>query len=421
MAAKARQPLSPETVSISSRNGLRDGLFARVHYLDDEDPAEIAALRQRYLDDKQPRDATEEFLVNECFYEDVMGQRYHRAVSNELRRQQRLNRQRWEEERTATAGALRDQLVAPETVDLDPIVVELKGFGHGLEYLYGAWLRLKTALTTRGFLCPEEANMGLRLMGVLPSLESVAQHQDGFLFMLWSTGCHPAAPLGMIETLLQPAHRPAGLEDTGREELLPDPAECRDQLIKWVDDELAALAALADQVARAVDGPELARVLNPAAIVMDPEKAKRFERARSNYQSTYYRAKNALEAGRKGETPVNKKPPRPGAERTDQRDGADRDENAAAGAARGPEIKPPAQDGAIAAAPSGAPRAVAEVIGEKPDGASEGPPKADLQNGREMDPARAPADRPGACRSYHKQVAKEAVGAVVRGGQGSAP
>jgi hypothetical protein len=385
--SNSRTSLTGDPVSTASASGLRDGLFGRVHCLDDENPDAMAALRERYFCENRPRDAVEEYLVNECYLGDVLGQRFNRALTNELKRQQRQIRQRWDEERQETVGLLRDQLVDPETPDLYPITVELKTFSHGLQFLADEWLRLKKGITTRGYLTPDEMNQGVRLMGVQPVLETVAQHQGPFLFMLWSLGCHPAAPAGMIDRLLDPAHRPEGLADATRDELLPDVAAVRDQLIKWVDDELADLAAVAERVGREVDGPELGRVLNPAAIVIDPEKAQRFDRAQKNYQSTFYRAFNALEAHRK--------------------------RTAAAGAAREHDIKPPAPDGGCAAGPSAAPQSVTQVVGDKPDGASPWRPEASLQNDPKTGADRAAADRPGVCRSCHKQAANEAVGAVV--------
>jgi hypothetical protein len=405
-SSKSRADAPGERRWDSSRNALKDALFARVHYLDEENPEAIARLRQRYINERQPRDATEEFLVNQCFLGDLLGQRFERALTTELRRQQRMNRQRWEEERQVTVGLLRDQLVDPETVDLYPILVELQAFGHGLEYLAGEWLRLKKGITTRGFFTPDEMNMGVRLMGVKPVLETVAQHQDAFLFMVWSLGSHPAAPAGMIESLLDPAHRPAGLADATRDDLLPDVAAVRQELIKWVDDELAGLAALADRVAREVDGPELARVLNPAAIVIDPEKAQRLDRAQKNYQSTFYRAQNALEAHHKRASPS---PPRgEGARRADQGEIPPR-------SAREPDIKPPAPDGESAARPSAAPGAVTQIVGDTPDGAPAGGPEAGFQNDPKTGPDRAAANHPGASRSCHKQAANESVGTIVRG------
>jgi hypothetical protein len=370
-----------------SRNSLKDGLFGRVHHLDDEKPEDIAAIHTRFREENQPRDATEEFLVNECAIGTVLQGRYFRAYESELQRQQRKIRQRWEEARAETAETLRAGLVAPETVDLDSIVDQLRTFGHGVSCLAGEWLRLKKAINTRGFLTPEEFNMGVRLMGVKPALDTVAQHQGAFLFTLWSACCHRLSPAGLIDTMLLPVNRPAALADLSRDYLVPDPAAARDQIIKWVNEELAELEALADRVAREVDGPELARVLNPAAIVIDPEAIKRLDRARCNYQTTFYRGKNGLEAKRKGE---------------------------ALAAARRPDIKPPAPDGESAARPSGAPPAATEVLGQQPDGAPGQQADRVSQNGTQTGPDRAAADRDGAGRSYHKQVAKRPVGAIVR-------
>jgi hypothetical protein len=413
LGSPSRTSLTGESVSAASANSLGEGLFGCVHHLADENPAEIAALRARYQAENRPRDAIEEFLVRQLFIGDVQSQRVDRAVTSEIRRQQRHIRDRWEEERTATAGTLREQLMATDTVDLVPIVTELRGFSHGLEAIEQGWLGLRQAIQKRGFLSPAEWVTGVRLMAVLPTVESLIQHPGAFLFTLWSARCNPLPPVGMIETLLQPANRPAGLEHLGHEELLPDPAACREQLIKWIDDILAKLITRAAEVARTVDGPELKRLLNPAAIVIEPEKAKRYDRARSQYQSTVYRALNALETRRKGAAPVPGKPPRPGAERADSRDGADRDEDAAARAARDSDIKPPTADVAIVAGASGVPVAVTEVACQTPDGASDERPKGVLQNGAETGPDRAAADRPGACRSYHRQVAKRPVGTAV--------
>jgi hypothetical protein len=237
-------------------------------------------------------------------------------------------------------------------------------------------------------------------MGVLPGLETIARHKGAFLFTVWSASCHPLSPTGMLETLLQPANRPAGLEHMSREQLLPGPDAARDQITKWIDEELAALEALADRVAREIDGPELARVLNPAAIVIDPEKVKRFDRARCNYQMMFYRGNNTLEAHRRGEAPAK----------------------ATSRAARGPDINPLTPDGGIAAGPSSTPGGVTEVLRQPPDAAPDQGADGVSQNGTEIGPDRAAGDHPGASRSYHKQVAKRPAGTVVRGhGRGKPP
>jgi hypothetical protein len=69
-------------------------------------------------------------------------------------------------------------------------------------------------------------------------------------------------------------------------------------------------------------------VLNPAAIVIDPEKIRRFDRARCTYHTMFYRANNTLDAHRKGDPPA--------AGKADRRGGAGVDENAAGRRPGGP-------------------------------------------------------------------------------------
>jgi hypothetical protein len=390
-----------------SRNSLKDGLFGRVHALDDEDPDAIAAIRARYLKENEPTDAIEEFCVNELSTAHILSLRFHRAMASELGRQQRTIRKRWEEVREETASTLRGHLVAPETVDLYPIVAELRTFGHGVSYLAGEWFRLKQAINTRGFLTPEESQMGVRLMGVKPALETVTRHRDAFLWTVWNARIHPLSPKGLIATLIQPRNRPAGLEHLSQAELIPGPDAAREQISKWVDEQLVALEALADRVGREIDGPELARVLNPAAIVIDPEKIRRFDRARCTYQMMFYRGKKTLDDHRKGDAHA--------AGNAGRRGRAGRDENAAAPPAREPDIKPRTHDGGITAGPSSTSAAVTEVLGQQPDDALDQRADGVLQNGTEIGPERAETDHPGACRSHHKQVTKRTVGTVERG------
>src|SRR5262249_7616429 len=101
--AKSRGPLSNETKFISSRNGLTDGGYSRVHHLNDENPHEIHALRERYLASAQPESPFEEFLVTECFQGHLAAGRVHRARTTELNRQQRIGIEAWQRDRASLA------------------------------------------------------------------------------------------------------------------------------------------------------------------------------------------------------------------------------------------------------------------------------------------------------------------------------
>src|SRR5262249_24313883 len=56
-----------------------------------------------------------------------------------------------------------------------------------------------------------------------------------------------------------------------------------------------------ERVVRDVDGPQLAFVVNQGAIVTDEERAKRFQRASSEYRTLLYRSLNTLITLRKAE------------------------------------------------------------------------------------------------------------------------
>jgi hypothetical protein len=395
--AKSKGGLTAESRRNSSRNRIEDGLFARTHLVD-EDPAAVARLRQRYLDLVRPETPDQEFLALECFQGHLMGLRYHRARADLLNRQQALNLERWEQERAFAVQKLRARLVDPDTVDILPIINALKGFGHGLSYLTEEWLRLRRALTERGYLWPEAVNVGLRLLGVRPSCETLAQHEDGFLFALWCFAIHPVPPPTAFASMLQPENRPPGLRDVPAAELLPDPATCREELIQWIDDELTDLQAAEERVWIEVDGPARARVLNPGALVMDPEQSQRYDRAARLYQSIFYKARSALEAGRSREAAAR---PRP-------------QPSAAPAEAEAADIKPPAPRCAGVSEPFGTPDAVTEVVAPEEVEASGQGQKEERQNDPRIGPDGAVGDRPEARRSYHKTVAKRAVATIVR-------
>ena len=392
--SKSKGPLTYETKMKCSQNARKDSLFARTHLLD-EDPAEVARLRARYFA-TPARTPEEEFLRMECFQGHLMAVRFHRARSDLLNRQQALNLERWDEERTGAVQTMRAQLVSPEAVDIYPIVCALKGFGHGLMHLSEEWLRLRRALLERGFLCPEESHMGLRMLGVLPNAAAISQHEDGFLFALWSFAAHPIGPVGAIESMLRPENRPAGLRDVPAEELLPDRATCRDQLIRWIDDELADLAAAEERVWIEVDGPSRARVLSPAALELDEEQARRFHRAAGLYRSTFYKAHYALEDLHKRAAAKAEEHP-----------------YTSAGPAEA-DIKPPARGGASDPEPDGAPGAATEVVAEDDVECRAGQEKAGIQNEPRIGPDGPLGDRPEGRRSYHKSVAKKSVVTIVR-------
>src|SRR5262249_19288493 len=87
--ALSKGPVKYDGKLTSSKNAVKDALYARVHTLSDEDPMEALQLRQRWLDDMKPRNVAEEALVDECYHGHLMSKRYHRAKARALQSQQR--------------------------------------------------------------------------------------------------------------------------------------------------------------------------------------------------------------------------------------------------------------------------------------------------------------------------------------------
>jgi hypothetical protein len=116
-------------------------------------------------------------------------------------------------------------------------------------------------------------------------------------------------PPGEVERMLRPEHRPVELRDLPRGALLVPVEEARSALQEWVDESLQELNESLESVVRDVDARERAAVTDPAAIVMDPEKLRRFKQIGSEYRALYYRASSALRTLREEQGP-EKKPPK---------------------------------------------------------------------------------------------------------------
>src|SRR5262249_42036427 len=152
------------------------------------------------------------------------------------------------------------------------------------------------------------------------------------------------------------------------------------------------------RVWREVDGPDLARVTDPTALVIDADKARRFDRAAGEYRSTYYRALKALqglwdgveEPGAAPWPPDPRPPPRRGREQET-------------------DINAPASRGMSAEEPVSAPCAATEVFAAQWSREPKGEPKADSRNepgmgsgGASVSGLAEPSGAPKPCRSAHK-------------------
>ncbi len=322
--------LTPQTRRICSRNSLKDGVFARVHDLVDEDPLENARLRAKWFHDEQPTTTAEELLVNECYQGNLMALRYHRAHARALVQQQVGAIEASDKAYNASLESIKNELAGNPEADFSALVATLKTFGFGLFYLIEEWTRLGALVEKRGYWTRDDSYTAVKLMGARPGPESAAERDDVYLLIMLNLQCQPVRAEGYIQSLLEPASRPLGLRDWSVAELAPPPEESREGLKRWIASEVASLQALAEQISAEVDQPNLANLTNLAAILLDPELAKRFQGAASNYRSTYYKAHNTLVASRKSAAAEPKKGAPKNTSKTESR-GADKQDDRAAG------------------------------------------------------------------------------------------
>jgi hypothetical protein len=284
---------------------MKDGFYACVHTLSNEDPMEALRLRQRWPDDMRPRNVAEEAVVDECYHGHLMSKRYHRAKARALQSQQRDIIEAWYEAKENLVRDLHGRIDDNPEPIVDDILERLKGFGVGIAYIIETHEDLAAALRERGFWYQDEIQLGVLMTGVRPGPEAARVRAETYKLVLWSLHCDPRPRTDLIERMLQPANRPEELRSATRAELPPPPSECRAAVLQWLDETVAELREVEDRVLREHDGPQLAFVVNQGAILNDPERAEQFRRAGSEYKTTLYRALNTLRAMRKEEAPAD--------------------------------------------------------------------------------------------------------------------
>jgi hypothetical protein len=340
--AKSRGAKTRATQLICSRNSLKHGCYAVVHTLPEE-PVDFAiGLRERWLAEKQPETAEQEMLVEEMFRGHLMATRYHRAMDNALVSSAELNVERWEEERAAAVGKLRDMLVTGPAENIENVLDALHGFGHGVRSLIANFEELAAALRSPGYLNRELLRTAALLLGAPLSAAAMAEREEVYRLVLCNFLALPdwLRPAGELEAMLAPANRPLELRDVPITALLVPAEEARRTLEEWVRESLAELHKTEARVVREVDEPARARVIHPAAILLDPDEVKRFKQIGSEYRSIYYRASGGLRATLKDDGPDKKT-----GKKADKADLRGSDEDAKARGKTAPETETAASPG----------------------------------------------------------------------------
>jgi hypothetical protein len=193
------------------------------------------------------------------------------------------------------------------------VLDELRGFGHGVRALIADFEDLSAALQDPGFWNRDRCRTAVFLLGAQPGAAAVAEREEVYRLVLFNFLAMPERlrPPGEIERMALPESRPAELRGIPCAALLVPAEEARAALQQWVDESLVELRESLPWIEANVDGRERAAVTDPAAIVIDPEKLKRFRQIGIEYRSIYYRASSTLRTVRKDkEEGPEKKPPK---------------------------------------------------------------------------------------------------------------
>jgi hypothetical protein len=406
------------------------GCYAIVHSLPDEPVDFAAGLRERWRADKKPQTPEEEHLVNEMYRGDLMAMRYHRAMDRALIRQQEMNLHRWEEARQETVAELKQRLVTGPAEMIENVLDELRGFGHGVRALIADFEDLSAALQNPGFWNTDRCRTAVFFLSAQPGLAAVAEREEVYRLVLFNFLATPERlrPPGEIERMAVPANRPVELRGIPCAALLVPAEEARAALQQWVDESLVELRESLPWIEANVDARERAAVTDPAAIVIDPDKLKRFRQIGIEYRSIYYRASSVLRTVRKDkEEGPEKKPPKK-TDPTGARGSTANDTRADRAAA----AEPPASPGA----PKAAEMDITTSVGESADGAgnercrqtendlqqrvAERDPGVEAETGNE--PSSSPAEAPGGIEAGAQSAAPPVIETSRAGpAQGEAP
>src|SRR5947209_6781566 len=215
--ARSRGPKTDAGKSVSRRNSLKDGFYARSLALPDEDPDALAARGAQWAGFFQPKSPDAQFLLNECIHATIMADRFHRAHDTELRNQIEDLIEEWDKARQQLVKKIRGWMHAEPWTAL----ADLMGFSHGCRWLIRRWRELGDALEEHGCWSPAECDEAIRLLGHYPEPEQLARKDEAYLACLFNLRCQPVPLAAAIEALVQPECRPAAYRDHDRAAMLP--------------------------------------------------------------------------------------------------------------------------------------------------------------------------------------------------------
>ena len=282
---RSRGPTAPEGKTRSALSSRNSGLRAQTIALDHE-PMQYADRCNQWHDFYQPQSPATLHFTNECARASLLSDRCAQYRQAELQKQVRAEERTWNRKQQRRLRYLTSKIkTSPgETVG------ELNEFGRGVGFLFDSFEALIDAVRNWGYLPPNLAEIALQLGGCTLEPESIRANLLAYTIQINNLGCTPGVPAAVIDSWLEPARRPAALGDRPRQEVMSsNPGECRERLLRALEDERDRLRDLEERVRREIDGPSLLEALDRASILTE-ETARRLARSQSEARTTFHRA-----------------------------------------------------------------------------------------------------------------------------------
>ncbi len=286
---RSRGPTSPEGKARSALSAKNSGLRAQTIALDHE-PPQYGERCDQWHDFYQPQSPAALHYTNECARASLLSDRCAEYRQAELQKQVR------EEERTWNRKQQRRLRYLMAKIKTSPgeTVGQLKKFGRGVGFLFDSFEGLIDEVRTWGHLPPNLAEIALRVCGCTSEPASIRDNPLAYAIQVNNLGCTPGVSAADIDLWLEPARRPAALGDRPRHEVMSsNPGECRERLLRALEDERDRLRDMEERVTREVDHPSLLEALDRASILTE-ESARRLARSQTEARTAFHQAWKAL-------------------------------------------------------------------------------------------------------------------------------
>jgi hypothetical protein len=291
--SKSRGPTSTTGKLVSRRNSLKLGIYAKVVTLPDEDPELVADLRADWYKDIQPRSRAAEHLLEDCIYADMMSMRTRRAHQTAIANQGEAALRDWDNTRFAQGRERLSRLAS----DTQIATAEVRSTSQGCLLLMDRFTALDATLASRGFLTWPECEDLCLLAGFPAAGGTEREVRFRYLYQLWNAGCQPPNLVrpDQIATELRPENRPPVLRTSPVETFYPGNAPgCRDALREAVAHQIVHLQEEVERLRSEFENDQVARVLEPQAVLHDPQAVHQFLRYQADCRTTFHRSYSAL-------------------------------------------------------------------------------------------------------------------------------